>query len=126
MGVFVERRDAVWVSTKALQQERAVMPRLSALSGIRSWVYGVRFSPGPSTTLRLSHFPCFCQGCKCKAACDYPGLAGVGATHRFRVNQVKAITKVELLGFMPKYMAFVLMLALACCLPALVGLRGLL
>lgn len=101
LATFIERRHAVWLESKAMEEIRANAPKLSPLSGIRSWVYGVRYVPG-TKKFDLCRFMCFCLGCKAwpRTTCSFAGLSAVVKTHVFRVNHSKLATKAQIGGFL--------------------------
>ena len=101
LGTFIERRQAIWVEAEALQKERADMPKLAPLSGIRSSVYGVRFCPRLANTVHLSRFLCFCRGCSSwpRGQCAFPHLS-TSRAHTLRIKGEKEVTKVQLNGFL--------------------------
>ena len=100
LGTHIEQRVAVWVASEDLQTERADMPTLSALPGIRSSVYGVHFFPG-NLTVHTSRFQCFCSGCKAwpRRQCSFPAFSQA-QPHTFVPNRVKEVTKKQLAGFL--------------------------
>ena len=74
LGVFIERRSAVWVEHEQIEQLRAAAPRLRPLRGIRGSVYGLRWVPGVNQIF-LSRFLCLCVGCHTSATpCAFPKL----------------------------------------------------
>ena len=102
LGTFIERREAIWVESETLQKERADMPKLAPLAGIRSSVYGVRFCPGPSNnTVHLSRFMCFCRGCSSspREPCAFPHFSA-SRPHTLRIKGEKEVTKDQLKGFL--------------------------
>jgi len=78
LGLFIEHRAAVWVEHSILATVRAEVPRLAPLPGIKSSIYGLRWSPH-STSIRTSRYICLCASCVQLGAprplCLYPGMS---------------------------------------------------
>jgi len=103
LGLFIERRVAVWVSKDDLQKERAAQPKsLSSLVGMRS-AYGVRFAPvrEQNPMVETSRFMCFCEGCNQlpRAACRFPLLTQPVSKTKFKVDRVPAATIAQLKAY---------------------------
>ena len=62
LGVFIERRFAIWVELEHIDALRASTPRLRPLLGIRGAVYGLSWVPG-AASIFVSRFLCLCTGC---------------------------------------------------------------
>ena len=103
LSTFVEKREAIWVSTTDLVKLRSSVPSISVLTGIRTTVYGVTFQPGPSPLLSTRSLLCLCPAC-CghgeSTHCSFPHMTRHIRSHRFQVNRVKSATVKELQGYL--------------------------
>lgn len=102
LATFIEKREAIWVESSELRNIRASLPSLSVLSGIRSRVYGVTFSPGPNPVFETRSLLCLCSHCHDNHSnqCSFPSMSVVLNSQSFQVNRVKAATKAQLEGYL--------------------------
>ena len=104
LGLFIERREAVWIERSALATVRENLPRLAVLKGVHS-TYGFSWTPG-APDVAMSRFLCHCAECvdpDSRRVCRYAAMTRA-TNRRFRVlpprSDIKLITVPRLKAFL--------------------------